>query len=81
MKTLLILLNLAISCFYIIFLITNFDTVNIETSYLPILIIVTFTLNLIFLFSPSVFKNSWLSLYLKRKTLEEKKKIDELSSK
>jgi len=27
------------------------------------------------------FKNSWLALYFKRKALEEKKKIDELSSK
>ena len=27
------------------------------------------------------FKNNWLSLYLKRRALEEKKKIDELSSK
>jgi len=42
-------------------------------------IIILFILNIICI--KFDFKNNWLSLYFKRKALEEKKKIDELSSK
>jgi hypothetical protein len=81
MRIFLILFNLAIICFYSIFLITNFNASTVETSFMPVSVIVVLALNTIFILTPFMSTQSLIYLYIKRKSLEEKKKIDELSSK
>ena len=83
MKTVVIILDL-ILCFVLVYgTIVEFDTEYLVGPIVFILVIILLVLNIILIKSKSKPKPNkcWFRLYLKRKALEEKKKIEELSSK
>ena len=76
-RIIVLLVDLAVLCFVII------QTILSRSFFFsPIFIIVCalLILNIIYIILSKTEKESWLNLYLQRKTLEEKKKIKELQS-
>ena len=79
MKTVVIIIDLILCCISAYFAVVEFDAELPAPTIVFILIILLLILNVICIKFTS--EKGWFSLYLKRKALEEKKKIDELSSK
>lgn len=79
MKTIVIIIDLIICVLVVYGAIVNFSNEYLLDSISLFLIPILIVLNIICIRSKSGI--GWLDLYLKRKTLEEKKKIDELLSK
>ena len=79
MKIFVALVDFVLLVWVIYLAITEFDPEDLAYSIPPILLAILIVLNIILIIHKS--DKSWLDLYFKRKALEEKKKIDELSSK
>ena len=83
MKTFIIIIDIGLCVMFAYFAIFKFHTEFTISSMLHFPIIIILILNILCIkynFKNSL-KNNLLVLYFKRKALEEKKKIDELSSK
>jgi len=79
MKTLVTIIDLVLIVPLTIYTLSLADTGNDTFFYVLIIVITILLLNFVCINFSS--NNGWLNLYFKRKALEEKKKIDELSSK
>lgn len=81
-RIIILIIDSSLFIFFTIYIITQFD---INALPLQILVLTLLFLNIYLIktksFPKSKPKKSWFKLYLKRKALEEQKKIDELSSK
>jgi len=79
MKAFVIIIDIILCLTIAYFAIFEFKTDYTISSIIGIPIIIIIILNILGI--NNKFKKSWLCLYVERKALEEKKKIDELSSK
>jgi hypothetical protein len=77
MNTFVILMDIALSVFLAYLAIVDFST---SDSLWSIAFIVLLILNIFCIKKPSKGSPNWFSLYLQRKALEEKKKINDLKS-
>lgn len=58
----------------------DFPSTDSDNFWFAIFIVFTPLMNLFVFFSTGISKKNWLSLYLKRKALEEQKKIDQMKT-
>lgn len=79
MKAFIIIIDIIMCLIIAYFAIFEFKTDYTISSIIGFPIIIIIILNILGI--NNKFKKGWLSLYIERKALEEKKKIDELSSK
>ncbi len=81
MKKVVIIIDICFCIFLVYQFITEFEA-EFSSDAIPLLVIFLLVIfNILSIIRKQSKDNCWLSLYLKRKALEEKKKIDKLSSK
>lgn len=78
MKVLAIILNISVLAFFIFIIFDPKSKINAEEIPIMILVFSTPIVNIIALYKQSA-PDSWISLFLKRKALEEKQKIATLT--
>ena len=83
MKTVVIIFDLILLALASYLVITEFNDMELLGVFVIFSIMIILILNIYLLIKskPNKHVTGWIRLYIKRKALEEKKKIDELSSK